>query len=315
MSVGRGGRLAFAALRRVVAAVGSVLGATLLLQALVGLAPGDAADLAANDPALRDALSAAWGLDEPLLTRWSRFVLGALGGDLGESLTVRPGASVWSLITAAAGRSSGLVAAALALGLGLALPLGFGGARARRLTLVFSAAPVFLALYAVMTGLNEGAWALIEAGKMERPGWFALPDADSGLRWALGACALAWGSSSLAELQAATADELTRLRRAPFVLAAQARGEPAWPVALRSLLPPLSEVAASQVAVTLGGLIVVERALQLNGAGSLFWQACRLRDLPLACGLAAAAALVVAGARLTSDLTRLWLDPRLREAP
>jgi ABC-type dipeptide/oligopeptide/nickel transport system permease component len=228
---------------------------------------------------------------------------------------VRPGASVWSLIGAAASRSAGLVAAALALGLALALPLGLSGARARRVTLALSAAPIFLALYVLMTALNEGAWALIEAGRITRPGWFALPDADSGLRWALGACALAWGSSSLAELQGAVAEELTRLRRAPFVLAAQARGEPAWPVALRNALPPLAEVAASQVAVTLGGLIVVEVALQQNGAGALFWQACRQRDLPLACGLAAAAALIVAAARLVSDLLRLWLDPRLREAP
>ena len=85
-------------------------------------------------------------------------------------------------------------------------------------------------------------------------------------------------------------------------------------MALRNLLPPLVEVGASQVAVVLGGLIVVERALQLNGAGDLFWRACSQRDLPLACGLAASAALVVASARLLSDLTRLWLDPRLREA-
>ena len=311
---GRGGLLAWAALRRALAALGSVLGATLLLQALVGLAPGDAADLAANDAALRDALSAAWGLDEPLLTRWARFVVSAARGDLGESLTVRPGASVSALITASGARSAGLALAALALGLGLGLPLGFGGARARRLTLVLSAAPVFLALYAVMTGLNEGAWALIEAGRIHRPDWFALPDAASGLRWTIGACALAWGSSSLAELQGATAEELGRVYRAPFVLAAQARGEPAWPVALRSLLPPLMEVGASQVAVVLGGLIVVERALQLNGAGDLFWRACSQRDLPLACGLAASAALVVAAARLLSDLARLWLDPRLREA-
>ena len=311
---GRAGRLAWAALRRALGAVGSVLGATLLLQALVGFAPGDAADLAANDAALRNALSAAWGLDEPLFTRWGRFVLGAAQGELGESLTVRPGASVASLISASGARSAGLALAALALGLGLALPLGFGGARARRLTLILSAAPVFLALYAVMTGLNEGAWALIEAGRIQRPGWFALPDAESGLRWTIGACALAWGSSSLAELQAATAHELGRVRRAPYVLAAQARGEPAWPVALRNLLPPLVEVGASQVAVVLGGLIVVERALQLNGAGDLFWRACSQRDLPLACGLAASAALVVASARLLSDLARLWLDPRLREA-
>lgn len=314
LAPGRAGRLAWAALRRGLAAVGSVLGATLLLQALVGLAPGDAADLAANDAALREALSDAWGLNEPLLTRWARFLGGAVRGDLGESLTVRPGASVAALISASGARSAGLAAAALALGLGVALPLGFGGPRARRLTLTLSAAPVFLALYAAMTALNEGAWALMEAGRIERPGWFALPDAESGLRWALGACALAWGSSSLAELQGAAADELSRVRRAPFVLAAQARGEPAWPVALRNLLPPLAEVAASQVAVVLGGLIVVERALQLNGAGALFWQACRQRDLPLACGLAAVAALIVATARLVSDLARLWLDPRLREA-
>ncbi|RME21437.1 MAG: ABC transporter permease, partial [Deltaproteobacteria bacterium] len=61
-----------------------------------------------------------------------------------------------------------------------------------------------------------------------------------------------------------------------------------------------------------GGLIVIEKVLLLNGAGALLWDACLKRDHPLAMGLALAAAFAVAASRLGVDLGRILLDPRLR---
>jgi ABC-type dipeptide/oligopeptide/nickel transport system permease component len=46
----------------------------------------------------------------------------------------------------------------------------------------------------------------------------------------------------------------------------------------------------------------------------MVWQACRLRDVPLAVGLTLVAAACVGGTRLVADLIRVTVDPRLRGA-
>ena len=124
---------------------------------------------------------------------------------------------------------------------------------------------------------------------------------------------LAVGSGSLAEVHAALEDEIVRIRNAPFVDAALARGAPIAPHVLLNLLPPLTTIMANRTAFFVGGLVVVEKVLLLNGAGSMLWQACGARDYPLAMGLAIVAAAVVCATRLMGDVLRVGVDPRLRE--
>jgi len=78
---------------------------------------------------------------------------------------------------------------------------------------------------------------------------------------------------------------------------------------------PLATLAAGRVGFLVGGLVVVEKVLLLNGAGALMWDACLKRDYPLAMGLAIAAAAIVAVANLVADLVRFSVDPRLRRRP
>jgi peptide/nickel transport system permease protein len=80
-----------------------------------------------------------------------------------------------------------------------------------------------------------------------------------------------------------------------------------------NLLPPLTTIAASRAAFFVGGLVIIEKVLHLSGVGAMLWQACRMRDYPLALGITVIAAAAVCGARLTADLLRVAVDPRLRE--
>lgn len=303
---------------RVASFVATVLGAVLLVELLLALAPGDAIDLLPNGEELRPVLAAEWGLDRPLPERLVATVARMAQGDLGTSLTWRPGASVASLVADTGMRSLALLAPALALAVGLAVTLGAwsarGGTRLLRVVQAVSVVPAFLAAYVLVTGINAATWALVERGAIQRPEWFALPDTPSALRTALAIGVLAVASGGLTEMHAACDAELRRLRAAPFVEAARARGEPTWPIVLHNLVPPLADIAASRAAWLLGSLVVVEKLLLFSGAGAALWQACRLRDYPLAIGITVVAALVVAGTRLVADLLRLAVDPRLREA-
>ena len=302
--------------RPVLSFVATLAGAILLAQLLLWLAPGDAADIVASDPVLREGLMVEWGLDQPVLTRYARFVTSALHGDLGTSLTYRPGAEVTSLVLPAARRSLVLVLCALVVSMGIGVGLAFVTAgrksASRRLLQWLSVLPVFLLAHLAMTLLNEWTFSLIQADRIPRPEWFALPDVDSTLKTVLAILVLAIGSSALTDIHIDSEQELLRVRRSGFIDAARARGAPLWPHLLWNLLPQLTTIASSRTAFFVGGLVIVEKVLQLNGIGSMFWQACRLRDYPLALGITVVLAAVVCAARLLGDLLRLAIDPRLR---
>ncbi len=290
-------------------------GAAVLIEVLLWAAPGDPIDLIPDGEALRPALEARWGLDRSPLQQTVDALVGAAQGDLGISLTVRPGQAVAALVADAGRRSLSLLVPGLLLAMGLGLLTAWlraSRATSPRLLQALSAAPVFLLAWLLVTGINEATFALMQQVTISRPDWFALPLTDTPLRSALAIGVLAIGSGTLSEVHAELWQELLRIRQSGYVQAAQARGEPLAPHILHNLIAPLTTIAASRVGFLVGGLVILEKILLLNGAGSLLWDAALQRDYPLAMGLALAAAVVVCGARLVGDLVRVVVDPRLR---
>ena len=312
MSSGASARIAQAAGLRTLRFAAVLVGAVVFVELLLWAAPGDPIDLVPNGIELRTALAREWGLDQPL----GRRLLSRLGGllrlDLGESLVVRPGAAVTELCAAAAARSAATLLPALALSMGLALALA-RRPQATRLVQLVSAAPVFLLAWAAVTGINAGTHALIEQGTLARPAWFALPLTPSPVRGALAVTVLAVGSSALSDAHTELSVVLDRLHRGPMVLGLRSGGTPLGPHLLSNLLAPLAALAADRLAFLLGGLVITEAVLMLNGAGSLLWSAALGRDYPLAAGLTVLAAATVTLGRLLADLAQLLVDPRLRD--
>lgn len=308
-------RRARAVLGRVGTFLATLAGAVLLIQALIAASPGDAIDLLPNADQVRPQLEAEWGLDLPLPARVARALARAAVLDLGTSLTYRPGTPVTELVARGAAESAAILVPAWLLSLAMSVGAAWwtsGGRPGGRVLAAVSVVPAFLAAWGLVTAINAAVWGGMEAGWWERPEFFALPDTDSAVRTALAIAVLAVASGNLSGQHAALDAELRALRRAPFVEAARARGAPVWPHLAGNLLPPLLEVGAGRVAALLGTVVVVEKLLLLNGAGAMLWQACVRRDFPLATGITLAAAVVVAGVRLASDLARLAVDPRQR---
>lgn len=293
----------------------TVAGAMGLVVALLWLAPGDAIDLLPNGEDLRPVLEQEWGLDRPLHERYARYVGRALSGDLGTSLAYRPGAPVIEVIAGPALRSLGWAFAALILSLACGVALGWRtagrGSFSRPLVQLVSIAPLFLLAHLAIHGLNEAAWWAINEELIARPSWFALPDQPSILRTALAIALLAVGSGALADVQHEVEEALVRIRRSGFVDAARARGGRTWPHVAWNLAPPLAGIAVSRAAFFVGGLVVLEKVLLLNGVGAILWQAALLRDYTLALGITVVLAAAVAATRLLGDTIRLLVDPRL----
>jgi len=310
--------LGLAVLRRALQFVATLAGAMAFVLALLVTAPGDPVDLIPNGAELRPQLEAEWGLDQPAPVRFVRFAQRLISLDWGMSLSYRPGARVWDVVQGPAWSSVSLALAALLLALAAGTALAFvtvrGRRRARYVVQAISIVPLFLLAHAAVTGLNETAFALMQQGIIARPSWFALPDQASLLRTTLATVLLAVGSGSLAETHAQVHDALARIEASPFVDAARARGAPLWPHIWRNLLPELAATAAERVAFVVGGVVIAEKVLLLNGLGAVLWDAALLRDYDLALVIALLSAAFVGGVRLVAEIVRVTVDPRLREA-
>ena len=80
-------------LRRLAYVLPTLLGASLVCFSLLHLAPGDPATAVIPDFATEEfveQLTMSYGFDKPLPVQYGRWLLAALGGDLGLSLTRGP---------------------------------------------------------------------------------------------------------------------------------------------------------------------------------------------------------------------------------
>ena len=295
----------------------TLVGAAFFVSALLYFSPGNAADVVANDEALRLALVKDWGLDQSLFHQTFTFLRKAIQGDFGVSLTYRQGMQVSEILKAKAPVTLLLVSVALFSSIAVGTTLAFitegkTFSISRRLLQAVSVLPVFLIAYLSMVGLDSYAYETTVALDQAPPSWFPLLIETSALKTALAVATLAVGSSALTETHTALESEIRVIRQSGYVDAARARGDATWPHTLSNLLPVLANQAATRTAFLLGGVIIVEKVYGIRGLGDVLWSACRYRDYPLVLGITLLSAAFVCSARLIGDWVRLALDPRLR---
>ncbi|MGY4305862.1 peptide/nickel transport system permease protein [Bradyrhizobium sp. USDA 4369] len=118
-------------LRRLLVAVPSLLGISLILFVLLALAPGDPfGELATNPnvpPEVREALRIKFGMNDPILLRYMRWLIAMLHGDWGFSFASR--VNVDTLILQRIPTTLYVVGTAQILALAVALPVGVLAAR------------------------------------------------------------------------------------------------------------------------------------------------------------------------------------------
>lgn len=293
-------------------AAATVVLAVLAMHALLALAPGDAIDLLPDSASVRPALEAQFGLDAP----WHEQVMNTLTGQLGVSLSLRPGAPVRALIggplaySASVWAVAGVALTVLATGLAVARtrwtrPVSIGLS-------ALSIVPVFLLAHLCVDAIDTPTFAAMNAGYIGRPSWFPLPLEPSPLRFALAVSVLAIASGTFADGFTELSARVQTLRRSPFAQAARSRDEPEWTWLWRHLAVAVCELIAGRGPVLLGGLVILEKVLLLNGAGSLLWDAAIARDAPVALALTAVFAVWVAVLRAVTTTAR---DVLLRGQP
>src|SRR5256885_3719625 len=118
-------------LRRLLIAIPSLLGISVIIFTVLALAPGDPfGDLATNPavpPEVREALRAKFGLDDPIALRYFHWILAMLQGDWGFSFASR--INVDTLILQRLPATLFVIGSAQLLALLIAIPVGVLAAR------------------------------------------------------------------------------------------------------------------------------------------------------------------------------------------
>lgn len=313
--------------RRLLEAVPIMLGIVVFNFFLLNAAPGNVVDalvgqMGASDPEFVAAMTAKFGLDQPVGTRLLYYLWNLLRLDLGTSQFYNM--PVGALILERLAATSLLMLSSI----GLAFTIGVvsGVAAARRFNsvwdhlislaaLVFYATPVFW-IGLMMLVLFTVKLEILPAGGMATIG------ADLNLVQTV--LDVAWHlvlpMTTLSLFFVAT---YTRLMRSSmlevfhldFVRTARAKGMPERRVAyrhvLRNALLPIVTVAGVQMGALLGGAVVVESLFGWPGLGRLAYDSVIQRDFNVLLGILFMSSAVVLAVNLLVDLLYAWLDPRV----
>jgi peptide/nickel transport system permease protein len=314
-------------LQRAVSAVLLMLAAASFMLLLTRITPGDAvtSDLVApgisQEAIVRER--ARLGLDQPIARQYAIWLSHAVRLDFGTSFRYqRP---VTSLVIERAGNTALLAMSALLIASIVGLPLGViaGSGRMPRLARLVRLASLFgLSLPPLLT-------ALVLAWMAARTGWFPIGGLTSAGAsdlsfidqardhiWHLVLPALSLALPLSAVLERLQADAVAAVRAEPFVLGALARGLPIsrviWCEIWRPSLGPVLAVYSMTAGQLLSGSLVVELVTSWPGLGRLMLDALGGRDVPLATGCSAAAALLLMIWTTIGDLATAGVDPRAR---
>ncbi len=301
------------ALRRLLLAVPTLFAIVTLAFFVMRLAPGGPFDQEQTlPPEVAANLEAAYGLDQPMLVQYGRY-LGALArGDLGPSFKYKDFA-VSELIARGLPVTLTIGVLALLLAVACGVPLGMLAALRHNGAVDHLVMGLALAGIAVPNFVVAPVLALVFGVKL---GWLPVAGWERGHAeyWLLPVVTLAL--PFVAYIARLTRGSLLEVLQAPYIRAARAKGLSAGALlrrhALKPTLMPVVSFLGPATAALLTGSLVVEQVFGLPGVGRYFVQGAINRDYTLVMGMVVFYAALILLLNLLVDLLYGWLDPRIR---
>jgi peptide/nickel transport system permease protein len=308
--------------RRLGIAVLTLLGMSVVIFALMRLAPGDIVDILFStaghvDPQARVEIMRELGLDRPLWRQYLDWMGQILSGDLGKSY--RYELPAWQLIRPLLPVTLELGALALVVAVLLGVPTGVVSAVRQDSALDYVLRVISLA------GLSMPSFWLgmvIILGLVAHLGWIPpmtyVSPAENlrlhALQFLIPALAVGYRSSAL--IMRITRSALLEVLREDYVRTAWAKGQSGraviWRHALKNAMLPVITVIGIEFAFLIGGLVVTEQVFNLPGVARFLVQAILWRDYPVVQNLVMFIAIVVILSNLLVDVLYGVLDPRVR---
>ncbi|KAA2316357.1 ABC transporter permease [Pseudooceanicola sediminis] len=294
--------------------------ASLLIFVGTQILPGDVAQSILGQSATPQALAnlrAELGLNEPAVSRYLSWLLGALHGDLGTALT--NGQDIADAMGRRLGNTLFLAGCAAIIAVPLALTLGLVSVRYQgrwpdklisAVTLASVSVPEFLLGYIVMfiMAVRLRAFPSVSTvydsmSLLERLNAIALPVTVLVL-------------VVLGHMMRMTRAAILNVMQSAYIETAELKGmrpfRIIWRHALPNAIAPVVNVVMLNLAYLVVGVVVVEVVFVYPGMGQYLVDHVAKRDVPVvqACGLVFAAVYI--GLNMIADLVSILANPRLR---
>lgn len=326
--------------RRLLGAIPVILGMSFLVFFLMQLAPGDPITLLLGEdaePQEIEQIRREWGLDQPIIVQYWRFLQQAVQGNFGESL--RYGEPVTKLVLERLPATVELAAASLLVAIMIALPIGVYSAikhntlwdhSGMTLALVGVSLPNFWLGIMLIFFLGGQYNLLPVAGRLSygievhpithlvlvdsliQGNFVAFWDAFKHILLP----AITLGTSFAAIVTRISRSSVLEVIRQDYITTARAKGlserTVIWKHTLRNALITIITILGLQLGALLSGSVITETVFSWPGIGSLLIQSITTRDYKLAQGVIFFFAIVYFFINLLVDLLYTWADPRIR---
>ena len=311
-------------LRRLLIAIPSLLGISVVLFTVLALAPGDPfSELALNPnvPAeVRMALRAKFGLDDPVWQRYFHWITAMLRGDWGFSFISR--VDVDTLIMQRVPITLAVIGASQLLALAIALPVGIYSAVrpyswfdriASSLAFVGFSLPTFFTgiLLILIFSIKLDWLPFVFRADLSTTGWAWWVEMFRQSIMPITVLGLFQGASWTRYVRSAMLDVI----RLDYVTTARAKGLAERKVIMkhvvRNALIPVVTLVALQMPAIFGGAIITEQIFRIPGIGSLLIDAILRNDTPVIMAVTFVFSCLVIIFNLIADLLYGWLDPRI----
>jgi peptide/nickel transport system permease protein len=311
-------------LRRLLIAVPSLLGISIILFTVLALAPGDPFEEMATNPnvppEVRMALRAQFGLDDPVWQRYTHWLASMLKGDWGFSFVSR--IDVDTLILQRVPVTVAVIGSALILALLVALPVGILAAVkpyswfdriASTLAFIGFSLPTFFTgiVFILFFSIYLGWLPFVYRSDIAATGWMWWWQHFKQSIMPITVLGLFQAASMMRYVRSAVLDVI----RLDYVTTARSKGLSERTVitkhVVRNALIPVVTLVALQMPAVFGGAIVTEQIFRIPGIGSLLIDAILRNDTPVIMAVTFVLAILVILFNLLADILYGWLDPRI----
>jgi ABC-type dipeptide/oligopeptide/nickel transport system permease component len=308
-------------LRRLLAAIPTLIAVLTLVFVIVRIVPGDPALVILGDQATPEAIAALrtrLGLDAPLWSQYLSFIGNALMGDFGNSMvTNRP---IMAEVAAVLPHTIDLTVAAMIFGIIVGVPVGIWAALhrngiidvgARILSLIGLSFPVFVSgIFLLLAfALHWRIFPVIGSANLEDYG-------DRLHKLILPAITL--GLVMAAYITRVTRSAMLQSLGEDYIRTARAKGVPwrrvVWVHGLRNASIPIVTVVGLYVGILLGNSVLTEIVFNRPGLGKIIVGALNQRDYTMLQGLMVIYCFLIVVVNLITDLLYGILDPRVKQA-
>lgn len=299
-------------IKRVLISIPVLLGVILLIFWMLNVVPGNPIAIMMKEHIKQDVIDRMteyYGLNDPIMVQFGRYIVNALQGDFGISYKLNR--SVTDLIVDAFPYTVKLAVAAACVAWLIGIPAGIISA-VKKNTIIDR-----LFMGVSLLGVSMPVfWAalLFQYVFAYKLGWFPVSGADTWQSYILPAIVLGWSSAgTIARL---TRSNLLETLEDDYIRTAWAKGLNKTGVivghAFKNALLPVITMMAIQVASLLSGAVITETVFAIPGIGRLAVDAISSRDMPLLQGTVVFTTILIILGNLIADVLYSVIDPRIR---